>query len=942
VIPPYLDVGRSVIISSPAGSGKTEKLARRYIALLEQGAGLPRILAITFTEKAAAEMKERIIAILGRENPALLRTVRPDLPLMRISTIHAFCLKLLKRFSMELGLDPSLDVIDDIEAGALWNEALFEGLIAERGERGDLFHMMVARGFRGWGTIKRSLESLHNADPYPELLLAAGAPPEGEAGRLLLLYRDCLVRYKAKKAARRVLDFSDIELLAARALDTSPEWQNILYIFDEHTDHVLVDEFQDTSTLQWRIVDKLTEEWRAGAGAKRERGSTPTVFLVGDTKQSIYLFRGASAGVFDTARERFRQWMGDDYLDLEAGENYRSMPAIVEFVNRLFERLMPQTSTGGWVTRYAPFAATRSGIGKVELLLTPADGPTRELRTGEARALAARILSLRESFGVAEGAGDRPATFADMAVLLRKRTHLGAYENAFREYGIPFVVLKGIGFYEAPETALMRDLVSFVADPSDDYATFSLLRSPLFGVSYAALAALGPGGAALIERAGRARPRRLREAAATLMGWADQARTLPLAPLIEDTLTERAGWSIFHEPERHANLKKFIRLIEGWEAAGAGPLELRERLLRLRTRSEIAKANVNVSGVDAVRIMTIHAAKGLQFPIVFLPSMDEKIEPRSDPITIDEGLDGELAMDFEEDSSARKKRPRFELRRLKELEEEKRLFYVAATRAMDALVMSGAEVAKTEKTRLGYIEAAFPSLDAEGLPFDVVRAGETGIAPPARHISATSRSGLAGEPAYPEPLGLVPRLLVRDVTKDTEALRGHGPDAVVIGRVMHRLLEEIAKGMTAPEGVESRALTLLRAESTRLERLTGPIAAQMAGLAGGGIMESVVVARGTRGWAELPIVLETEGVIYRGRIDRLIVRDGRALVYDYKTYPVADSEVADLVRVSSHQLGVYREAVRRILGLPAETWLVLTDRARLVPVGTAADISGGA
>ena len=120
----YLDISKSVMISSPAGSGKTEKLARRYIALLKNGSDVERILAITFTEKAAAEMKERIIKILEREDPEMFDRVREKMPRMRISTIHAFCLKLLKRFCLELDMDPSLEVMDSFNADMLWNESV--------------------------------------------------------------------------------------------------------------------------------------------------------------------------------------------------------------------------------------------------------------------------------------------------------------------------------------------------------------------------------------------------------------------------------------------------------------------------------------------------------------------------------------------------------------------------------------------------------------------------------------------------------------------------------------------------------------------------------------------------------------------------------------------------------------------------------------------------
>ena len=107
------------------------------------------------------------------------------------------------------------------------------------------------------------------------------------------------------------------------ALASHPEWQNILYSFDEHTDHILVDEFQDTNSIQWQIIDKLTEEWRSGLGSKRSKGKTPTIFLVGDDKQSIYLFRGANAGVFEEAKNRLSEWLGNEYHFEEAKRKFQ-------------------------------------------------------------------------------------------------------------------------------------------------------------------------------------------------------------------------------------------------------------------------------------------------------------------------------------------------------------------------------------------------------------------------------------------------------------------------------------------------------------------------------------------------------------------------------------------------------------------------------------------
>jgi len=332
----YLDISKSVMISSPAGSGKTEKLARRYIELLKSGSDVERILAITFTEKAAAEMKERILNILRKEDPEMFERVREKMPRMRISTIHSFCLKLLKRFSLDLDIDPSLEVMDGFHADMLWNEAVYECLM-EDAKDGLFYAAIKESGIKGWNKLYSMLGELHAKRPHIEMGVKnseMGVQSSGEEyfKNIVSIYAKCLGKYRMKKNAKHCLDYNDLELMAYEAITKNPEWQNVLYSFDEHTDHILVDEFQDTSTLQWRIIDKLTEEWRSGLGAKRERGVEPTIFLVGDDKQSIYSFRGANVSIFKNAKKKLTEWLGEEYHFIEIKENYRSLPAIVDFV----------------------------------------------------------------------------------------------------------------------------------------------------------------------------------------------------------------------------------------------------------------------------------------------------------------------------------------------------------------------------------------------------------------------------------------------------------------------------------------------------------------------------------------------------------------------------------------------------------------------------------
>ncbi|MCX5718281.1 MAG: UvrD-helicase domain-containing protein [Nitrospirae bacterium] len=937
----YLDTQKSVIISSPAGSGKTEKLARRYISLLLDGDEIEKILCITFTEKAAAEMKERIFNILERENPELFSTIKAKMPLMRISTIHAFCLKLLKRFSIELGVDPSLDVMDEFEASLLWSEAVYECVMKEKDKPALFFDMMKDRGIKGWDKVFSILNTLYSKRPVSELLLKREYSVEnGEEKRILELYSKCLEQYKNRKLERHLLDFDDLELMTYEALASHPEWQNILYSFDEHTDHILVDEFQDTNSIQWQIIDKLTEEWRSGIGSKRSKGKTPTIFLVGDDKQSIYLFRGANAGVFEEAKNRLSEWLVNEYHFEEAKENFRSLPAIINFTNALFEKLMPPALHETWRTRYAPFEATRKGEGRVELALAEAGDNTKKSRIKEASVLAKRIKSLAGIYEIFDGDKKRPCAFGDMAVLLRKRTHLALFESALRKEHIPFIVVKGIGFYDEPEVALLRELISFIIDPHDDYSLFCALRSPLFGIDYETLLNLiAENNQPLINKlqAELEFSRIFR----MLHNWIEKSKNTPLAIILEEALTETEGWKHYREKQRQANIKKFIKLIESYESAGFSGLEIREKLIKARDGDE-PKANINTEGMDAVKIMTIHAAKGLQFPMVFLPSLDEADTPRSSSIVIDEE-GSRISIAYEEDSAKRKNIAEFARRKEKELEEGKRLFYVAVTRARDFLCMLGTlNKEKSPVGRLAYLTENFDILkdgkiNSRAAFFEILT--EAGIeklysaSPPSRAVLHAQRL-TAQEAVFTEPLPFTPDVKWRDVTEDLDIRITHGEEWVIVGRIFHRLFEELSRGILMPEGVNGRTLSLLKNEflsDEDIQKLSVIVLTDFQSLKVNGYLNNIILPHGNS-FSELPFILQKGSAVFRGRIDRVIIENNIAVIYDYKTFPVKDEDMPLLSEKYRFQMDIYKEAAGKILSMKTKAYLLFTHRGLLVEV----------
>ncbi len=974
MIEDYLDISKSVMISSPAGSGKTEKLARRYIELLKHDSAVERILAITFTDKAAAEMKERILNILKKEDPDMFEKVREKMPKMRILTIHSFCSKLLKRFCLDLDIDPSFEVVDSFNADILWNEAVYESLLEDNeSEKGLFYDVIKDSGIKGWSKLYATLNELHSKRPATELRTqntehrtqSTDFVKREPIDRILSIYSKCLNRYKRKKLKRHYLDFNDLELMAYEAISTNPEWHNILYSFDEHTDHILVDEFQDTSTLQWNIVDKLTEEWRSGQGAKKEEGITSTIFFVGDDKQSIYSFRGANVSIFKNAKKRLADWLGDEYHYIEMKENYRSLPVIVNFVNKVFESIMPADHCDDHKVKYTPFHAARDGDGAVELLLFDAKGNTKQNRKTEADLIAKRIKELSRKYEIYDSGKHRVCSYGDMAILLRGRTHLSAFEDAMRKNNIPFVVVKGMGFYNSPEVEILKSILFFLIDPMDDYSLFNILRSPLFFMDYDAIfEEFGVQNKARSERS-ESKGNNLKQNS-LLNKWLERTKETTYATLLEEILAETGLWQYFHEKQRYVNVKKFIRLIEEFEVMGVTGLEMREKLIKAKAKSDEAKANVNTEGMDAVKIMTIHASKGLQFPMVFLPCLDERNMSKIGNIVIDESED-DIDISYEDNANIRKKIPTFQKYREKLDDEEKRLFYVAVTRAMDYLCMSGVwSTSKTKdnlKGKLAYIADAFNlTLTDEDFIFKANKAvvyHYLNSSPRLCDKQASKGKGLKAESPplrekklrgggmiFTEPVDYKPLAVWLNVTEEIDEIRKkHGDDWVVLGRIFHKIFEGMSKGYISLANLEKKTTEILRNDvlsDSSIDKMKDTIFTGIDRLYSAGYLKDIILPQ-ENSYSEIPFVLELGSRIYKGRIDRVIIKERQsstsnmqdskiAFIYDYKTYPIQTDEIPMLREKYSSQLDIYRKAAERLFSIEAKSFIFFTHELKIIPM----------
>jgi ATP-dependent exoDNAse (exonuclease V) beta subunit len=614
--------------------------------------------------------------------------------------------------------------------------------------------------------------------------------------------------------------------------------------------------------------------------------------------------------------------------------------------------MIAHESSPPWVIQYSPCKTSRADsgdTGRVELVLFREDtGTIAETREKEADIIAKRILSLVGNFqvtdrlasGLSEAAlQKRPCTYMDIAILLRKRTHLKKFEDVFRRYGIPFVVVKGIGFYQEPEVAMLRALVCFLSNPRDDYSLYVVLKSPLFFIQDEVIIKTQKfKGESLLSRLKNSA---LAEKEVILLEECLQLLdTTPLSELIEKTLVRTKAWEYFYEAQKRANVKKFIRLIEDLESRGKSLFRIRDFLERTYKRVDEPKANVNTEGMDAVRIMTIHGSKGLEFPIVFVPGIEEPFASRTHDSLIYRDKET-LYFKYIPESVIRKQDDDFSIHTLREEEEQKRLFYVVVTRAEEALFLVG-QWHENNRSFLGFLK--------QGLGIKKSDAGDTLTVQDSEKIHGFS---LISDREVEDFYNALPRKKVRKpqqasaefipvtiperpqwkaVTETVNIRRQHGEEWIILGDVLHRIFEYISKGILSEKDVFERAVKLFSYKGIiqkKQQRLLKEMKSTVSLLKDTGIWQDIIMPR-EESLSEFPFILEKEKSVYTGRIDRVIKQNGVYNIYDYKTFPVQDREVGYLLRAYSFQLRIYREAIQQLFKPKAVgSFIVFTHRGAI-------------
>jgi ATP-dependent helicase/nuclease subunit A len=789
----------------------------------------------------------------------------------------------------------------------------------------------------GW---KRHCEALKAAAPAVHtalqgwardlnVLLARGVE------RVFAVTRD---EHRRTLAEHDVVDFPELLERAVDLLQQMDEFSQSRYRLESRYHHVLVDEFQDTSRLQWRLVDLLVRSWGEGFGLVHEAPVLPSLFVVGDRKQSIYRFRDADVTLLDQAASTIRGLRPEGGGRRAISRSFRARPALLAFVNDVCAEIAATGTVRADAFRYGESdhfpleAGGAAGGDEPPLGLIVADDSETT-----AQAVAAEIVRLIATATVRDrGTGvPRPAAPGDIAILFRSRDAHREFERALEARGVPAYVYKGLGFFDADEIKDLVALIRYVAAPASDLRAAAFARSRLVGLSDHALARLAPHLAAAftapsppeaVLALGDADAARLAQARTWLADWLALVDRVPPADVLDHALAASGYGDVLAGPrleQARENVKKLRGLARRVSNRGYATMaRLAGHIDRLATGDE---ANAVREAVHAVNLMTVHASKGLEFPIVFVVNIGRGVNRRRSPVRVHlSGEDddrGSASVSIENFLSEQDS-----LEPELEREETKRLLYVALTRARDRLYLSAA--AKDGSVKMGphslgqslpptlqqIANAGLAAGDGDVLVWTgrssghvlrvarpLAAADPTGATTGLPAVSMSAPQTLRPAPPASSPGRLEPAVARAAVTGLTEdggqgTRPGHPPGddgepagGRLVGRLVHRLLAKFHPGMAIDETLVRETVHALVTDEERIQVPEVEAAVDRAVTLHRRLVSrpdvQALFADGTAAF-EVPVSLAQDGRVLRGTIDCLIRRpDGDLVVVEVKTGP---------------------------------------------------------
>ncbi|MFA9430805.1 UvrD-helicase domain-containing protein [Egicoccus sp. AB-alg2] len=1066
---------RTLFVEAGAGSGKTTALVDRVVALVDDGVELARIAAITFTEKAATELRDRIRQACERhardDDPARatrFREAADQVDAAAIGTLHAFAQRLLTEHPIEAQLPPNVEVLDEVASGiefeerwrrfrdALLDDPALErtillsdacgirlqdlramalafgrdwdlvadpdrfpwepqepprvdvgpvlaGLQAVLDERGDCtapgkdkFHLWLCdqlaplveqlstatdegaaldllrrvKGFRfgqkaNWPDLAGTKDRLQAA--VEEAARLSGTVAVDVLRRLSLLVRTQTLEAAADRRRSGRLEFHDLLVLARDLLRRDPDDQVRAALRDRYR-VLLLDEFQDTDPIQIELAVLLASA-QADAGERpwQELEAEPgRLFFVGDPKQSIYRFRRADIGLFLAARERFA---GDEPVRLTT--NFRSAPGLLGWVNHVFgELIRPQP---GAQPEYQPLDAAPGrhdaprgpGVGLLGMEPHPDDPQAEDLREREADDVAdtvLRALDPSSPWQVRDGESWRDARPGDVTILLPARTSLSALERALERRRIPYRAEASSLVYATREIRDLLTALRALGDPTDQLSLVAALRSPLFGCGDDDLVTWTRQHGGRLDLGRRlpddAPPDHPVAVALTLLRrLADEAVWATPSELLDRLARERRLFELGHVLGHPQDLWRRLRFVidqaRAWSETEGGTLRQYLAWARLQA-SESARVSETVlpeTDEDAVRLMTIHASKGLQFPITILSGTTTRPQTRRDRVGVAWPPHGPVALKVGSDVATEEYEAFKPIDEQLSYHERLRLLYVACTRAQDHLVVSLHRPAKPPKDRPSASNAQLLAEATAGAPTAVAltqppslrhlpppAAGDGAVTPVPdlatwraqrdASLKASSRPrsvGASGVEALAVPAGDEVEAGLQKGPRDLDLPAWNkGRYGTAVGRAVHAVLQTV--DLATGAGLEAAARAQVAAEGVE-DRLDDVVALARAALGSASIREAAQRPR----WRETYVATTVGDTTLEGYLD-LLYRDadGGLVVVDHKTASSARDLDQRLERYR-WQGGAYALAVERAVGEPVRrvVFLFLTPEGAI-------------
>src|SRR5215471_11199263 len=690
---------RNTVVLASAGTGKTRKLVQVYIELLERGVDPLRIAAVTFTEKAAAEMRERIRAALYTKSGHWMRTIAL-LPVAPIATIHGFCGILLRERGFEAGIDPAFTILDEQRSLDLSRESARETIRQEiRSGSEDVEQLFGDFGLDGLvETVVSAGYWLNSLGVDGDWLQERVEDQRRAASRIEKEIADDIRRYGG--------DFQKVGELADE-LEGRKAKHSLRKRDDPHALLPRIGQIAGVAAAERlsRLVALSCDRFRAKKQAanamdfddlllaedpdRPEQLATQKLMIVGDPKQSIYRFRRARVTVFFRMLERIvREGGAVEHLQ----DNYRSAGPIVEFSNALCGQMMDgrgkimDSDTDGvdlsYRVRFTPADRLKPKSDSEFLGMTyvAAEEGAKAAKGREMEAEAiARLLKQWKTSG-------RIHSWREVALLMRAMTNVGIYLDALESHGIPVYVVQGTEFYQKSEVSDLIAFLRLVLHSGDNLLRTTVLTSSLFGVTFQQFVAAG------------STPVHHDRFDELLSYWSSRRDTATAAEILQDVIRKTNFDAVLmaqkNGQQRVANVGKLIEITRELARQGITALDDVVRHLRDRahdTSVRESEAQIVSQSDEVVRLLTIHQAKGLEFDIVIIPDLAARAGRGSGDRTFFSdrwGLIAGAAYGLH-----RKPLPHaliLEEKRAEDdqqYEEEKRLLYVAVTRARKMLVL---------------------------------------------------------------------------------------------------------------------------------------------------------------------------------------------------------------------------------------------------------------